>query len=83
MPFSRSGRQCSDRYRMSLDPNIRRSKWTEEEDRQLTNAVETIGMKWSQVRTFVPGRTGPQCRDRWTKILDPSLNKAEWSDEVG
>jgi hypothetical protein len=36
---------------------------------------------WSKVARHVPGRTDPQCRERWTGALDPSLNRMPWSEQ--
>ncbi|KAG8990475.1 hypothetical protein FRB90_001751 [Tulasnella sp. 427] len=81
LPFSRSARQCSDRYRNSLDPSIRRAKWTKSEDENLAKAVAEYGAKWSQVKQFVPGRTGAQCRERWVNQVDPNIKRTEFTEE--
>lgn len=79
----RSGQQCLHRWLKSLDPKIHRGKWTPAEDECLRKAVRIYGVaKWSQVQQMVPGRTDVQCRERWSNILDPSLNLGKWSAEV-
>jgi hypothetical protein len=78
----RTGQQCLHRYIKSLHPNIKRSKWTVEEDDLLRRAVQLYGMgNWTKVRRLVPGRTDMQCRERWCNILHPSVNRAPLSDE--
>ncbi|KGG51380.1 hypothetical protein DI09_37p170 [Mitosporidium daphniae] len=78
----RSGQQCLHRWLKSLDPKIHRGKWTPAEDECLRKAVRIYGVaKWSQVQQMVPGRTDVQCRERWSNILDPSLNLGKWSAE--
>ncbi|KIO29975.1 hypothetical protein M407DRAFT_20842 [Tulasnella calospora MUT 4182] len=81
LPYVRSARQCSDRYRNSLDPSIRRAKWTKEEDDNLAKAVAELGPKWSKVKQFVPGRTGAQCRERWVNQVDPSVKRTDFTEE--
>ncbi|KAG8896075.1 hypothetical protein FRC00_006533, partial [Tulasnella sp. 408] len=81
LPSARSARQCSDRYRNSLDPSIRRAKWTKEEDDNLAKAVAELGPKWSKVKQFVPGRTGAQCRERWVNQVDPSIKRTDFTEE--
>ncbi|KAG8952792.1 hypothetical protein FRC04_003717 [Tulasnella sp. 424] len=81
LPYSRSARQCSDRYRNSLDPSIRRAKWTKSEDDNLAKAVAELGPKWSKVKQFVPGRTGAQCRERWVNQVDPSIKRTDFTEE--
>ena len=54
------------------------------EDECLREAVRIYGVaKWSQVQQMVPGRTDVQCRERWSNILDPSLNLGKWTVDVG
>lgn len=62
------------------DGPSKKSKWTPEEDRMLIESVTKHGMSnWSLVATEVSGRTGKQCRERWTNQLCPSLNKDNWT----
>ncbi|KAH6795019.1 hypothetical protein C2S52_005496 [Perilla frutescens var. hirtella] len=79
----RTGTQCSNRWLKTLHPaRVRSGKWTLEEDKRLKVAATLFGPKtWKKVARCVPGRTHVQCRERWVNCLDPSLNKAEWTEE--
>jgi hypothetical protein len=56
--------------------------WTPREDELLTLMVQTYGTKrWSLVASNFKGRTGKQCRERWTNQLNPLINKRPWSTE--
>ncbi|KAJ8773056.1 hypothetical protein K2173_028233 [Erythroxylum novogranatense] len=79
----RTGAQCSNRWRKSLNPyRQRKGTWTLDEDKCLKVAVKFFGPKnWNKIAQFVPGRTQVQCRERWFNALDPSLNTGEWSEE--
>lgn len=58
----------------------KKCKWTPEEDKALIESVKKNGMSnWSLVASDVKGRTGKQCRERWTNQLCPELNKNEWT----
>jgi hypothetical protein len=52
-----------------------RRNWKGEEDSRLTDAVKKYGKKWGAVALLVPGRTSFQCRQRWTKQLNPIKGK--------
>ena len=42
----RRGKQCRDRYVNHLRPDIKRSEWTEEEERTLATGWLRTGQKW-------------------------------------
>jgi len=37
--------------------------------------------KWTCIASFIPGRVGKQCRERWHNHLNPKIKKAKWSEE--
>jgi hypothetical protein len=43
--------------------------------------VQHGARKWSVVATNLSGRTGKQCRERWSNHLDPSVKKDAWTSE--
>jgi hypothetical protein len=50
--------------------------WSPEEDKALSQLVAHYGPKrWSHIATFLAGRTGKQCRERWRNHLDPHITK--------
>ncbi|PIN22867.1 Transcription factor, Myb superfamily [Handroanthus impetiginosus] len=56
--------------------------WTEEEDKQLTEAVQRFeGKSWKKIAECMPGRTDVQCLHRWQKVLNPDLIKSPWTKE--
>jgi len=75
----KTGNQCSQRWQKALDPRIVKGKWTPAEDMALKAAVEKLGFKWKQISRLVPGRTGKQCRDRYTSRLNPKLKLGNWT----
>lgn len=78
----RTGQQCLHRWQKTLDPNIRRGRWTAEEDKMLTFAVGAYGVgNWVKIQQHVPGRTDVQCRERWVNILSPNVKSGPWTAE--
>lgn len=62
---------------------VRRPKkiWTDLEDKQLLKYINDYGpAKWSTIATFMPGRQGKQCRERWHNHLNPQISKCPWQD---
>jgi hypothetical protein len=72
----RTDDQCAKRWRESLDPNIDRSSWTEEDDKLLLQKYEEYGTQWQKIALFFPGRPGLHCRNRWRKLQRSAQNKA-------
>jgi len=78
----RTGQQCLHRWTKTLNPKIKRGRWTEEEDKRLTLAVHAYeNYNWIKIQKHVPGRTDVQCRERWCNILDPKLKDGPWTKE--
>lgn len=83
----RTGAQCMLRFQKTLDPSIRKGKWTGEEDELLRFAVKFHGGEksekrdWCLVCRWVPGRTDVQCRERWMNILSPELKAEPFTPE--
>ncbi|WIA09263.1 hypothetical protein OEZ85_008671 [Tetradesmus obliquus] len=78
----RTGQQCAQRWRHKVNPNIRRDKWTAEEDAKLIELVKTFGVgRWAEIARNCDGRTDQQCMGRWRRHLDPSIKRDSWSPE--
>jgi hypothetical protein len=55
-------------------------KWSDCEDKILVACVHQYGPNnWATIAQSLPGRTGKQCRERWTNQLDPSLSRENWT----
>ena len=79
---NKTARQCQTRWQNILDPNRIKGPWTKEEDLKLIELVKKYGPeKWSNISTYLPGRLGKQCRERWYNHLNPEVRKTGWSKE--
>ncbi|ODV60432.1 uncharacterized protein ASCRUDRAFT_25882, partial [Ascoidea rubescens DSM 1968] len=72
---NRKPKDCRKRWSNSLDPNLRKGKWTPEEDMLLLRAYERHGASWQKVSLEIKGRTDDQCAKRYIEVLDPSITK--------
>lgn len=76
----RSGQQCLHRWKKTLTPEIRKGRWTTEEDESLLAGVKAFGAgNWAKVRNYVRTRTDVQCRERYMNVLNPSRNTSLWT----
>ena len=53
----RNTRQCRERWRYYLSPDINNDPWTAEEDKLLDQKYMIYGPKWKQIATFFSKRT--------------------------
>lgn len=82
MMKGRTGQQCLHRWTKSINPAIKKTKWTPEEAKLLRRAVGLYGEgNWKKVQRLVPGRTDMQCRERWVNIEQPSLVREKMNQE--
>jgi hypothetical protein len=76
----RTDKQCQHRWQKTLQPELVKGPWTEEEDRKVVELVGKLGpKKWSQIASHLPGRIGKQCRERWHNHLNPDISKEAWT----
>lgn len=62
----RSRAQCGQRWLRCINPNMRKDKWTAEEDAALMKLVEKYGTHaWSKIGKEFGNRTDVQCRYRY------------------
>ncbi|CAG9322332.1 unnamed protein product [Blepharisma stoltei] len=77
----RTSQQCFDRYK-SLKPGLIKGPWQPYEDVTLREWVKYEGPTgWSRCSLWIPGRSGKQCRERWSTMLNPGLIKRNWTRE--
>lgn len=80
---ARSAFDCLTKWQTISSPPVIKGKgsWTAEEDNVLRDKRQQYGRKWSKIASYLPGRQGKQCRERYVNHLDPNLKKGEWTDE--
>lgn len=71
------------RWCNSLDPSLKRGRWTKEEDDMLISAYQKYEANWQRVAKEIPGRTDDQCAKRYLEVLDPKTKDRlrPWSRE--
>lgn len=71
----RTGRQCRDRFRNYLMPNLNPEPWSPEEDEILVAKHYEIGPHWSRIAEFLPGRSSNSVKNRWYTYHQKSVRR--------
>lgn len=77
----RSARQCRERWRNYLDPEIRNDPWTVEEDELLSRLIKQYGTHWSQISAFFKHKSDIALKNRWAFLGRSTHRKKIYQDE--
>lgn len=65
----KSAKQCKERWYEWLDPKIKKTEWTHQEEQELLKYVEMLPCQWKTIGPLL-NRTAYQCIEQFQKILD-------------
>ncbi|XP_008238212.1 PREDICTED: transcription factor MYB39 [Prunus mume] len=71
--LNRCGKSCRLRWTNYLRPDIKRGKFSEDEERVIINLHSVVGNKWSKIATHLPGRTDNEIKNYWNTHLRKKL----------
>ncbi len=70
----KSAKQCKARWFEWLDPSIKKTEWSREEDEKLLHMAKLMPTQWRTIAPIV-GRTATQCLERYETLLDRAQKK--------
>lgn len=76
----KSAKQCKARWNEWLDPSIKKTEWTKEEEEELLHLAKLMPAQWRTIASIV-GRTWSQCLQHYEKLLDALCSKGENYDD--
>jgi pre-mRNA-splicing factor CDC5/CEF1 len=65
----KTAKQCKSRWQEWLDPSIKKTEWSREDDEKLLTMAKLLPTQWRTIAPIV-GRTATQCLERYQKLLD-------------
>jgi hypothetical protein len=78
---SRNARQCRERWRNYLSPELRTDEWTPEEDLLLEELFSQVGPKWNTIGQHFTSRSDMSLRNRHQVLVRRARKMAfdEWA----
>ncbi|XP_017770851.1 PREDICTED: cell division cycle 5-like protein [Nicrophorus vespilloides] len=75
----KSAKQCKARWFEWLDPSIKKTEWSREEEEKLLHLAKLMPTQWRTIAPII-GRTAAQCLERYEYLLDQAQKKEDGED---
>ena len=64
----RQGKQCRERWYNHLNPELKKGRWSQQEELYIIQKQIEIGNKWSEISQGLSGRTENQVKNKWKSM---------------
>eukprot|EP00056_Hartaetosiga_gracilis_P006263 m.94889 g.94889 ORF g.94889 m.94889 type:complete len:756 (-) comp12422_c1_seq1:60-2327(-) len=76
----KSAAQCKRRWYEWLDPSIKKTEWSRDEEEKLLHLAKIMHSQWRTIAPMI-GRTAIQCLEHYEKLLDKAQGESRSDDD--
>jgi len=76
----KTAKQCKARWYEWLDPSVKKTEWTKDENEKLLHLAKLFPIQWRTIAPIV-GRTANQCLEHYERLLDQAQGREEMPDD--
>lgn len=73
--LSRCGKSCRLRWTNYLRPDLKRGVFSESEEKLIIDLHSRVGNRWSQIASYLPGRTDNEIKNYWNTHIKKKLKR--------
>ncbi|PKA60689.1 Transcription factor MYB86 [Apostasia shenzhenica] len=77
--LQRCGKSCRLRWINYLRPDIRRGRFTQEEEKLIISLHSVVGNRWAHIASHLPGRTDNEIKNYWNSWIKKKIRKPNTS----
>jgi len=75
----RTSKQCRQRWCFQLDPALKKTAFTPQEDETLLQQYQQIGSSWAKIALLIPGRTADSVKVRYKSLLRKRQREGDYA----